>query len=76
MGKASAVASKDPQAVATTVQSTSNAASISGINCLSSAAWKAEIALAMKSVTSDIAVGAVEEFSQQMKYVFPDMIVR
>ena len=30
----------------------------------------------MKSVTSDIAVGAVEEFSQQMQYVFPDMMVR
>ena len=62
--KSSAVASKDPQAVATTVQSASCATSISGINLSSSAALKAETALAMKSVTSHFFTRTLEEFPQ------------
>lgn len=66
VGKSSAVASKDPQAVATTGQLTAIATIISDINFSSSAASKAEIALATKSVITHISAIEMEEFPQLM----------
>ena len=39
---------------------------------VASAALKAEIAIAVKSVTSDVSARAMEEFPQLVQYIFPD----